>query len=197
MMNLKENFFVLKRRMRFSIYLLHCNFISIIFFFFFFFCLLQNTQLQSITVLVWNQFFRSNATTDPVSFYPFCMTKGVDFDDILSVVSSTNRMIDWIIRNLVSVEPNVIKIYKTLIGSCREYCTRAWAPALRHGNKSLILRLEDMQRRVTKKKLSKLLIEFVIIADIFSIFLLELGIYNQEISYNLLTIFFLIFWLTE
>ena len=31
-----------------------------------------------------------------------------------------------------------------------EYWTQAWTPVLRHGNWSVILRLEGIQRRVTK-----------------------------------------------
>ena len=41
-------------------------------------------------------------------------------------------------------------IHKTQLRPQIENCTQAWAPMLRHGNWSVILRLEGIQRRVTK-----------------------------------------------
>ena len=44
----------------------------------------------------------------------------------------------------------MIRIYKTLIRPHLEYCVQLWSPALEHGNWSLILRLESVQRRFTR-----------------------------------------------
>ena len=44
----------------------------------------------------------------------------------------------------------IINIYKTLIRPHIEYCTQAWAPVARHGNWSLILKLEGIQRNITR-----------------------------------------------
>ena len=68
-------------------------------------------------------------------------------------------MIGWMVRNFISRDTNVIlKRYKTLIRPHLEYCTQAWAPISTHGNCSVILRLESIQKRVTKiiKKVKKL-----------------------------------------
>ena len=66
---------------------------------------------------------------------------------ILSIVSRANRMNGWMIRNFILRETNVIlKIYKTLISSHIE----DWAIMLKHENWSVILKLEGIQRRVTK-----------------------------------------------
>ena len=54
-------------------------------------------------------------------------------------------------RNILSRSAHVItRVYKTLIRPHLEYCTQAWAPVARHGNWSLILKLESVQRRVTR-----------------------------------------------
>ena len=42
---------------------------------------------------------------------------------------------DWMVRNFISREANVfLKIYKTLITSLLEYCTKTWPPMSRHEN---------------------------------------------------------------
>ena len=68
-----------------------------------------------------------------------------------TTVPRVNGMIDWMVRNFISRVANVVlRIYKTLMRPHREYCTQSWAPLLRHGNWNVILRLEGIQRRVTK-----------------------------------------------
>ena len=37
-------------------------------------------------------------------------------------------MIDWMFRNFISREANVVKIDKVLIRPHIEYCTQAWVP---------------------------------------------------------------------
>ena len=64
---------------------------------------------------------------------------------ILSVTSRANGMTGWMARNIISREPNVLKIYKNLIRPHIKYCTRAWPPVSWHGNWSV--------RRVTKIEL--------------------------------------------
>ena len=83
---------------------------------------------------------------------------GVIFDDsfkfnchILSIVSKANQKIGWVMRNILSRSAYVItRVYKTLIRPHIEYCTQAWAPVARHGNWQLILKLESVQRKVTR-----------------------------------------------
>ena len=62
-----------------------------------------------------------------------------------------NQKIWWTIRNILSRSGYVItRVYKTLIRPHLEYCTQAWAPVARHGSWSLILKLESVQRKVTR-----------------------------------------------
>lgn len=70
---------------------------------------------------------------------------------VLSIVSKANQKIGWTMRNILSRSAYVImRVYKTLIRPHLEYCTQAWAPVARHGNWKLILKLEGVQRRVTR-----------------------------------------------
>ena len=52
-----------------------------------------------------------------------------------------------------------LKIHKILLRPHIEYCTQAWVPVLRHGNRSLILRLEDIQRKSHTKDLKKMVVD--------------------------------------
>ena len=62
-----------------------------------------------------------------------------------------NRMRSWMVRSFISREANtVLKAYKTLISPQIEYSSQAWDPVSRHGNYSVIVRLEGIQRRVIK-----------------------------------------------
>ena len=59
------------------------------------------------------------------------------FDDTLKannhISLSGNGMIGWMFRNFISREANIVlKIYTTPIRPYIEYCTRVWAPVLRH-----------------------------------------------------------------
>ena len=59
-------------------------------------------------------------------------------------------MMGWMVRNFILSEINVVlKIYKSFKRSYIEYCTQAGAPVSKHRNWCVILRLEDIQRRVT------------------------------------------------
>ena len=72
-------------------------------------------------------------------------------DQIESCVSKANQMICWITRNLISREKSLmLRVYKTLIRPHLEYCVQLWNPAPEHGNWSLILRIEGVQRRFTR-----------------------------------------------
>ena len=44
----------------------------------------------------------------------------------------------------------MLRICKTLIRPHLEYCVQLWNPAAEHGNWSLILRIESVQRRFTR-----------------------------------------------
>ena len=54
-------------------------------------------------------------------------------------------------RNLISREKSLmLQIYKTLIRPNLEYCVQLWSPAPEHGNWSMILEIEGVQRRFTQ-----------------------------------------------
>ena len=66
-------------------------------------------------------------------------------------VSKANQMLCWISRNIISREKSImLRVYKTLIRPHLEYCVQLWNPAAEHGNWSLILRIESVQRRFTR-----------------------------------------------
>ena len=44
----------------------------------------------------------------------------------------------------------MLRVYKTLIRPHLEYCVQLWNPAAEHGNWSLIMRIENVQRRFTR-----------------------------------------------
>ena len=72
-------------------------------------------------------------------------------DQIESCISKANQMLCWISRNLISREKSLMRrVYKTLIRPHLEYCVQLWNPAAEHGNWSLILRIESVQRRFTR-----------------------------------------------
>ena len=72
-------------------------------------------------------------------------------EQIESCISKANQMICWITRNLISREKSLmLRVYKTIIRPHLEYCVQLWNPAAEHGNWSLILRIEGVQRRFTR-----------------------------------------------
>ena len=72
-------------------------------------------------------------------------------DQITSSISKANKLICWIARNLINRGRDVmLPIYKTLIRPHLEYCVQLWNPAPEHGNWSLILKIESVQRRFTR-----------------------------------------------
>ena len=72
-------------------------------------------------------------------------------DQIESCLSKANQMLCWISRNLISRKKSLmLRVYKTLIRPHLEYCVQLWNPAAEHGNWSLILRIESVQRRFTR-----------------------------------------------
>ena len=59
-------------------------------------------------------------------------------------------MIAWITRTVINKSKYVmLNIYKTLIRPKLEYCVQLWSPRACHGNWSIILDLESVQRRFT------------------------------------------------
>ena len=70
---------------------------------------------------------------------------------IKSCIAKANKMISWIVRNLMLREKNVmLSVYKMLIRPHLEYCVQLWNPVPEHGSWSLILELEGVQRRFTR-----------------------------------------------
>ena len=57
----------------------------------------------------------------------------------------------WVTRSVICRSPKVmLNIYKTLVRPHLEYCVQLWAPVPHHGNWSLIMGIENIQRRYTK-----------------------------------------------
>ena len=72
-------------------------------------------------------------------------------EHIKTSIKEANKLIGWITRNIVVKDRNVmLNIYKTLIRPKLEYCVQIWNPVATHGNWSLILELESVQRRYTR-----------------------------------------------
>ena len=72
-------------------------------------------------------------------------------DQMKASIRKANQMICWIVRNLILREKSVmVQVYKTLIRPHLEYCVQLWNPVAEHGNWSLILELEGVQRRFTR-----------------------------------------------
>ena len=60
-------------------------------------------------------------------------------------------MTSWIIRNVVSRQPEVlIPFYKAFVRPHLECAVQVWAPIARHGNWGIIMEIEDCQRQFTK-----------------------------------------------
>jgi hypothetical protein len=73
-------------------------------------------------------------------------------DQIEKAVGKANRMASWVFRNTVSRTKSVLlPIYKSLVRPHLEYCVQLWSPSLRNGNWTLIMSLENCQRRFTKR----------------------------------------------
>ena len=72
-------------------------------------------------------------------------------DHVRKSIAKANGTIAWLTRNIISREPSVmLGLYKSLIKPHIEYCSQAWAPMARHGNWTLILELEAVQRSFTR-----------------------------------------------
>ena len=72
-------------------------------------------------------------------------------DHIKSSISKANQMICWIARSLITRDRlTMITVYKSLIRPHLEYCVQLWNPATVHGNWTMILELEGVQRRFTR-----------------------------------------------
>ena len=72
-------------------------------------------------------------------------------ESIYASIKDANKMISWVTRNIVNKERNVmLSIYKTLIRPKLEYCVQVWNPVACHGNWSIIIELENVQRRFTR-----------------------------------------------
>ena len=72
-------------------------------------------------------------------------------DNIRTCIKDANQCIGWIARNLLTRDHNIIsKVYKTIIRPKLEYGVQLWNPAACHGNWSIILELEAIQRRFTR-----------------------------------------------
>ena len=73
-------------------------------------------------------------------------------DHVRNSIAKANGTIAWLTRSMISREPSVmLGLYKSLIKPHYiEHCSQAWAPMARHGNWSLILELEGVQRSFTR-----------------------------------------------
>ena len=72
-------------------------------------------------------------------------------ENIYSCIKDANQMISWITRNIVDKDKMVmLNVYKTLIRPKLEYCVQIWNPVACHGNWSIIIEIEAVQRRFTR-----------------------------------------------
>ena len=71
-------------------------------------------------------------------------------DHIKSCVAKAKSCTAWLFRNFISREQDtIIHLYKSMIRPHLEYCPQVWSPLSKHGNWSLIMSLESVQRWVT------------------------------------------------
>ena len=71
--------------------------------------------------------------------------------NIQSCISKANSMIAWVTRNLITRDLHVMRnVYKCIIRPHLEYCAQLWSPPATHGNWSIIIELESVQRRFTR-----------------------------------------------
>ena len=72
-------------------------------------------------------------------------------DAISAFVSKAKSVLFWVIRNIISREPDVmLKTYKSIVRPHLEYCCQAWSPNARHGNWKTIMEIESVQRTFTR-----------------------------------------------
>ena len=72
-------------------------------------------------------------------------------DHIKESIKKANKMIAWIVRNIISREEEVmLLLYKTIIRPHLEYCVQVWSPAAHHGSWSMIIDLEKIQKKFTR-----------------------------------------------
>ena len=72
-------------------------------------------------------------------------------EQIKASIAKANKMICWIVRNLIIREKSVmLAIYKALIRPHLEYCVQLWNPVAAHGSWGIVLELESVQRRFTR-----------------------------------------------
>ena len=70
---------------------------------------------------------------------------------IKKCIRKANSMIAWVTRNLIVRDLNVMRnVYKTIVRPHLEYCAQLWSPPAVHGNWSIIIELENVQRRFTR-----------------------------------------------
>ena len=71
-------------------------------------------------------------------------------DHIEACVAKARSRTAWLFRNFISREEGtIVHLYKAMIRPHLEYCPQVWAPLGKHGNWSLIMSLESVQRWVT------------------------------------------------
>lgn len=71
--------------------------------------------------------------------------------NIESAINKAKCMIGWVSRNVISRDKTVmLSIYKSLIRPQIEYCVQLWNPRPKHGNWTIILKIEDVQRKFTR-----------------------------------------------
>ena len=66
-------------------------------------------------------------------------------------IRKATSMIAWVFRNLIVRELNVMgNVYKTIIRSHLEFCAQLWSPPAVNWNWSIIIELENFQRKFTR-----------------------------------------------
>ena len=66
-------------------------------------------------------------------------------------LSKAKQCVGWVSRSVISREKAVmLNIYKSLVRPNLEYCVQLWNPVPAHGNWSIIMKLESVQRSFTR-----------------------------------------------
>ena len=80
------------------------------------------------------------------------VNNGLNFDEhIKNSLAKANKIIGWVSRNVICKSKEVMGvIYRCLIRPHLEYAVQCWSPAATFGNWSVILNIENIQRKFTR-----------------------------------------------
>ena len=71
---------------------------------------------------------------------------------IQKCIGKANSMTGWVTRNLIRKDiQTMMTVYKTIVRPHLEFCVQLWNPAPKHGHWQLIMDIENVQRKFTKR----------------------------------------------